>query len=125
MFDVWMFLVPTLSTVVDILAVHVVWYISRRYGVANALIQKFDVRGGDDALRSRLPDEGHRLYFSPLALARLALALQQLVPKPWVLSTCMYTKQRPMEAAILHTADRVLILTDGAGLSMRCDHGNI
>ena len=35
----------TLSTVVDILADHVVWYGSKCGAVANAPVQKFDVRG--------------------------------------------------------------------------------
>lgn len=40
----------TLSTVVDILADLVVWYGSKCGAVANAPVQKFDVRGGDDAV---------------------------------------------------------------------------
>ena len=50
----------TLSTVVDILAEQSLCGASRCCTVANALIQKFEVRGGDDALRSRLPNEGLR-----------------------------------------------------------------
>ena len=82
----------TLSTVVDILAIHVVWDVSRCCAVANALIQKFDVRSGDDAVRSRLPDEGHRSYLSPKTLATFSLVSVATPPQHLDALTCMYAK---------------------------------
>jgi hypothetical protein len=63
----------TLSTVVDILADLVVWYGSKCGAVANAPVQKFDVRGGDDAVRTRGNGHTFRRWryseYSPTAAA--------------------------------------------------------
>ena len=72
------------------LAVHVVWGVSRYCAVANALIQKFDVRSGDDALRSRLPDEGYRSYLSPNTLTTSSLVSAATPLQLLDTLTCMY-----------------------------------
>jgi hypothetical protein len=81
----------TLSTVVDILADHVVWYGSKCGAVANAPVQKFDVRGGDDAVRTRGNGHTFRRWryseYSPTAAASPLQPLNAL--------TCMIRRPTP------------------------------